>query len=249
MELRDRSSVLKRGAAPPGGKATFWFLAFGCGLHIALLSLFWVRLAPPKEYAIAGTTGPLTRARLIRIQPLRSFPVPEAPAEEAPKARPKPALMKRYQPGAQVVIKQERIPPKKGARDEGKTSSREVTPSPAADLVPRWYSSDSARATNVRTDGDFRFAYYLAALRNKIGSRWVPPQGVDAGGHAIRTVLYFRIARDGQVTLTQVESSSGYAFFDQTAVRALLSATPLPPLPAGYSDQYLGVHFGFEYAQ
>jgi TonB family protein len=47
--------------------------------------------------------------------------------------------------------------------------------------------------------------------------------------------------------MSEIEKSSGYAFFDQTALRALLSATPLPPLPAGYTDQYLGVHFGFEF--
>ncbi|TMQ58262.1 MAG: TonB family protein [Candidatus Eisenbacteria bacterium] len=248
MRFRDRPSVLRRGAAPPGGRACFWFLAFGCGIHLALLSLLWIKIAPGKEYAIAGTTGPQSRSRLIRITPLRSFPAPEASAEEAPKARPKPALMKRYQPGAQVVIKQERIPPKKGPKEEPKPSPREVTPSPAVDLVPRWYSPDSSRATSVQTEGDFRFAYYLAALRNKIGSRWVPPQGMDAG-RPVRTVVYFRIGRDGQVSLTQIENSSGYAFFDQTALRALLSATPLPPLPAGYMDQYLGVHFGFEFAQ
>ena len=114
--------------------------------------------------------------------------------------------------------------------------------------MPRWYSADSSRATSVRTDGDFRFAYYLAALRNRIGSRWVPPQGLDSG-RPVRAVVYFRIGRDGQLSMTEVETSSGYAFFDQTALRALLSATPLPPLPAGYMDQYLGVHFGFEFAQ
>ncbi|TMQ56389.1 MAG: TonB family protein [Candidatus Eisenbacteria bacterium] len=248
MRVQDRPSVLRRGAAPPSGRACLWFLTFGCGLHLVLLSFLWIKVAPGKEYAIAGTTGPVARARLIRITPLRSFPSAEAPAEEAPKARPKPALMKRYQPGAKVVIKQERVSPKKGAKEESKSTAREVTPAPAADLVPRWYSADSSRATSVRTEGDFRFAYYLAALRNKIGSRWVPPQGIDSG-RPVRTVVYFRIGRDGQVSLTQIESSSGYAFFDQTALRALLSATPLPPLPAGYADQYLGVHFGFEFAQ
>ena len=94
----------------------------------------------------------------------------------------------------------------------------------------------------VRTDGDFRFAYYLAALRNKIASRWVPPQGMSG---PVKAVIRFRVGRDGQVTLTEVEASSGYAFYDQTTLRALLSATPLPPLPAGYTDEYLGVHFEF----
>jgi len=249
MELRYRPMARRRGAQPPGGTLTAWCLAFAGGLHLALLSFFWIKAAPPKEYAIAGATGPLTRARIIRISPLRSFPSPEEPAEEAPKARPKPALMKRYQPGAQVVMKQERVPPKKGTKEESKSSSREVTAAPAADLTVRWYSVDAARATSVRTDGDFRFAYYLAALRNKIGSRWVPPQGMSGGGRPIRTILYFRIGRDGQVSLAQVEASSGFAFFDQTALRALLSATPLPPLPADFNDQYLGVHFGFDYVQ
>jgi TonB family protein len=71
---------------------------------------------------------------------------------------------------------------------------------------------------------------------------------MDAG-RPIRAVVYFRIGREGQVLMTEVETSSGSAFYDQTALRALLSATPLPPLPAGYTDQYLGVHFGFEFSQ
>jgi len=246
MDLRDRPAVLRRGAAPPGTRASLWFLAWACGFHLAALSLLWIKIAPGKEYAIAGSAGPQTRARIIRITPLRSFPSPEAPAEEAPKARPKPALMKRYQPGAKVVIRQERISPKRGGKSDSKPSVKEVTPAPAADLTPRWYSADSSRATSVRTEGDFRFAYYLAALRNKIGSRWVPPQGVSG---PVKAVLYFRIGRDGQVSMSEVETSSGSSFFDQTALRALLSATPLPPLPEGYTDQYLGVHFGFEFSQ
>src|SRR6267378_4176531 len=239
MDLRDRPAVLRRGAAPPGTRASLWFLAWACGFHLAALSLLWIKIAPGKEYAIAGSAGPQTRARIIRITPLRSFPSPEAPAEEAPTARPQPALMKRYQPGAKVVIRQERISPKRGGKSDSKPSVKEVTPAPAADLTPRWYSADSSRATSVRTEGDFRFAYYLAALRNKIGSRWVPPQGVSG---PVKAVLYFRIGRDGQVSMSEVETSSGSSFFDQTALRALLSATPLPPLPAGYTDPYLGVH-------
>ncbi len=244
MELRDRPSVLRRGAAPPSVRACYWFLAWACAFHLAALSALWIKLKPPKEYAVAGGLGPQTRARLIRIHALRSFPSPDAPAEEAPKARPRPALVKRYTPGAKVVVRPEHVRPKKGGKSESsKPPQREVTPGPAADTAPRWYSADSSRTASARTDGDFRFAYYLAALRNKIGSRWVPPQGVSG---PIRAVVHFRIGRDGQVSLTEVESSSGYAFYDQTTLRALLSATPLPPLPAGYTDEYLGVHFAFE---
>ncbi len=251
MEVREKPSVLRRGAAPPDERTTGFFLAVSCFIHVALLLLVITKVRPPLEVAMPDSGGPLTRARLVRITPLRTFPAPEAapPPAEASRSRPKPALIKRYTPGAQVVVRSERGPAKKSASEDTKSQRRAVSPTPQADLTPRWFSSDSTRSTSVATDGDFRFAFYLAAIRNKIGSQWVPPPGVDAQGRPVRATLYFRIHRDGQVSVARVEGTSGYAFFDQTAMRALLAATPLPPLPAGYTDSYLGVHFGFEYQQ
>ncbi|HZI89147.1 MAG TPA: hypothetical protein VFD83_01705, partial [Candidatus Polarisedimenticolia bacterium] len=139
MELRDRPSTLRRGAAPPSTQASLWFLVWACVLHVAALSALWIKVKPPQEYAVAGGLGPQTRARLIRIAPLRSFPSPEAPVEESPKARPRPALQKRYTPGAKVVVRPERVQPKKPAKGEiEKPPVREVTPGPAADTAPQW---------------------------------------------------------------------------------------------------------------
>jgi TonB family protein len=253
MELREKSSVLRRGAAPADVPSSAIFIAVSCLLHAGLLVFFLSKAHLPMDVAMpASTGGPVTRARLIRITPLRTFPPPEAeapPPEKAAAPRPKPALIRRYTAGAPIVIKQERGQAKKGSSDETKVAARTVAPTPAADLTPRWWSPDSTRSTSVQTDGDFRFAYYLAAIRNKIGREWSPPDGMDARGRHVRATLYFRISRDGQVSLSSVETSSGYAFYDQSAMRALLAATPLPPLPAGYTDQYLGVHFGFEFQQ
>ncbi len=248
MQLRERPSILRRGAAPADERTTAVFLAIAAAVHVALLLAFLIKARPPREIVLPPG-GPLTRARIVRLVPLRSFPSPEALPAEAEKARPKPALAKRYTPGAKIALKSERGLAKRNGASESKSSSREVVAAPQADLVPRWWSHDLTRSTDLKVEGDFRFAYYLAALRNKIGSRWVPPPGMNPQGRPVRAVLYFRITRDGQITLAQVEASSGYAFFDQTALRALLSATPLPPLPAGFSDTYLGVHFGFEYVQ
>ena len=86
-------------------------------------------------------------------------------------------------------------------------------------------------------------------MRNKVAARWDPPQGMEVRPFAYRAVLYFRVHRDGKVTSASVEETSGFAFFDQAAMRALLRASPLPPLPEGYANQYLGVHFAFELAQ
>jgi len=251
MELREKLSIRRRGAAPPDERTSAIFIAMACLLHAMLLGFFVNKARLSREVSLPASAGSIQRARLVRLVPLRTFPAPEAaaPPAEAARTRPKPALIKRYTPGAKVIVRTERGPTKKGAADESKTQPREVAPAPQADLTPRWWSSDSTRSTSVATDGDFRFAFYLAAIRNKIGAQWVPPPGLDATGRRIRATVYFRIHKDGQISVAQVETPSGYSFFDQTTMRALLAATPLPPLPAGFTDNYLGVHFGFEYQQ
>ena len=248
MRVLEQPSLLRRGAAPPDERTTAIFLAVSCLIHAALLAFFITKSRPPMQVALPESGGaPRSRQQLVRLAPLRTFPPAEAMTEppEASRARPKPALIKRYTPGAQVVVREERGPTKKASAEEAKTSPRTISPTAAGDLSPRWYSADSSRITSVATEGDFRFSAYLAMIRNKIGSRWVPPPGINDA----KAKLYFRIQRDGSVTLQRIEASSGHAFFDQTAMRALLAATPLPPLPAGYTDSYLGVHFGFEYQQ
>ncbi len=251
MELREKPSILRRGAAPPDERTSAIFIAMACLFHAMLLGFFVNKARLSAEVSLPASGGNTRRAQLVRITPLRTFPAPEAaaPQVEAARSRPKPALIKRYTPGAKVVVRPERGPAKKGSSEESKSQPREVAPAPQADLTPRWWSSDSTRSTSVTTDGDFRFAFYLAAIRNKIGAHWVPPPGIDATGRRIRATVYFRIHRDGQISVASVETPSGYSFFDQTTMRALLAATPLPPLPAGFTDNYLGVHFGFEYQQ
>ena len=61
--------------------------------------------------------------------------------------------------------------------------------------------------------------------------------------------VYFRVGRNGSIESPAVETSSGNFVFDQAALRAVVQASPLPPLPGGFADDYLGVHFSFAYEQ
>ena len=248
MRLREAPETLRRGAAPPTERASFLCMGIASALHAALLLFFVTWVKAPLDVAIPGggrPSGP--RAQLVKLSPLRTFPSAEATPPAPEKSRPRPALVKRYTPGAPIVPRPERGPQKKSASDEARASAREVATTAASDRAQRWWSPDSSASVGVRVDGDFRWAYYLASIRNKIGSHWVPPPGL--GGRLVRATVYFRIGRDGQISVARVEDPSGSSFFDQTAMRALLAATPLPPLPAGYDGPWLGVHFGFEYQQ
>lgn len=96
---------------------------------------------------------------------------------------------------------------------------------------------------------NFEFTYYLVAVRNKVSLSWNPPAGLSAPAGAIRTVIFFRIQRNGRIADLRIETPSGVAFFDQSALRAVSRSEPFPPLPRGFADSSLGVHFGFEYVQ
>ena len=62
-------------------------------------------------------------------------------------------------------------------------------------------------------------------------------------------MIYFRVHRDGSVSHSSIEQSSGLFIFDQAAQRAVVTSAPMPPLPQAYNDSYLGVHFSFSYKE
>jgi TonB family protein len=97
----------------------------------------------------------------------------------------------------------------------------------------------SAGVTGI--EGDFPYTIYIDRMKTLIGQHWLRPQ---AGGGIVATVS-FVIDRDGTIRDAKNEISSGNGTFDRAALRAVLEASPLPPLPFGYNGTYLGVHLTF----
>ena len=89
---------------------------------------------------------------------------------------------------------------------------------------------------------EFPFPEYLALIQYRIESQWQPP--TNAGGGLLTTV-YFRIGQQGDLSEIKVTKASGSFVVDQSALRAVYAANPLPPLPAGSGLSSLGVHFDF----
>lgn len=139
-------------------------------------------------------------------------------------------------------------PPKKPA-PKAATPREEAAPLPAAPALPYARVGSAGLSGAVAVDArDFEFTYYLMLIRNKVALNWSPPTGLSAGRPA-RAVVYFRVARNGNVSAIRLESGSGAEFFDRAALRAVTLSDPLPPLPLGFPGSDLGIHFGFEYAR
>lgn len=89
---------------------------------------------------------------------------------------------------------------------------------------------------------DFCCPDYLVLMTDKIRSNW--NQQVEVPG---TVVVRFTIQRDGRLTDTTVERSSGYSALDQAAQRAVIVTRQLIPLPQGFTNPTLTVHLNFQY--
>ena len=90
-------------------------------------------------------------------------------------------------------------------------------------------------------EGDFPYTIYIDRMKTLIGQHWLRPQ---ISGGIVATVS-FTINRDGTIRDAKNEIASGNGTFDRAALRAVLEASPLPPLPFAYNGTYLGVHLTF----
>ncbi|GHT70312.1 hypothetical protein AGMMS49950_05020 [Endomicrobiia bacterium] len=89
---------------------------------------------------------------------------------------------------------------------------------------------------------NFKYSYYADQTIRKISSNWRWAE--DYGGN-FRSVVYFRINRDGTVYNISIKESSGNSEFDKDALDAIRRVASFPELPEDYNEESLGVFFEF----
>ena len=89
---------------------------------------------------------------------------------------------------------------------------------------------------------DFCCPEYIAVMIERIRSGW--SQQAEVAGIV---VIKFTIERDGRITQTSVEKSSGYETLDIAAQTAVAITRQLPPLPQEFPNPTLTVHLNFQY--
>jgi hypothetical protein len=161
-----------------------------------------------------------------------------------------PALSKKQQARLvdgpyKVVSRKEAAAPQKDASMALKRTPNLVTEEPdKGPVTPPSFETD---LSGVRLDvKEFEFPYYLAVIQRKIQQHFVVPR--MPGIRSLETIIYFRIDRKGRIHNIILEQTSQHPVFDLTAQRALNASNPLPPLPDAYEEDFLGVHFSFEYS-
>jgi protein TonB len=232
-------------------------LGGGAGAGIAVSILLHGSIAAAVIYAAMHATASQEMSTLkIQFANPASVTSPTPVAPVAPIAPPAPA------PKKLAIPEPVAEPPKPVAKSEPKTvplssfgkSTKKGSetppaphPQPAAPQVAAKpgviggtdIPVGSAGVTGI--EGDFPYTIYIERMKMLIGQRWLRPQGASG----VNTTVSFVINRDGTIRDAKNEILSGNGTFDRAALRAVLEASPLPPLPFGYNGTYLGVHLTF----
>ena len=173
--------------------------------------------------------------------------LPQARSPTRPPALPRPGEKESPSLASSADRPDRRTLPPAPSREEKSEPPAASAPRPAVAPIPLGRPGGSPVGTaSLSLDvSDFPFTYYLRQIQRKVSEKWVPPaRGSEPGD---RVVVRFEIGRDGQVRTPKVERSSGNTIYDQSALRAIMDASPFPPLPQEFPAQSLRVHFGFDF--
>jgi len=165
------------------------------------------------------------------LQPIIQSRQPEPEVKTEAPGRPEPKKPVVVKPKEKEKVPEEKAEPEKAPEPEEKPMDLSV-------------GKESEDGTSISVEGQrFPFSYYLAAIERKVSQNWF--SGVSSGAENLTCLVFFRLRRDGRIDDVRIEQSSGNTYFDRSAMRAVRSAAPFPPLPRAFTDNYLGIHFTF----
>jgi len=96
---------------------------------------------------------------------------------------------------------------------------------------------------------NFPFQYYLQIIMDRVSSSWFTSLVSPGVSGNFQTTVFFRIYRNGGISDLKIEETSGIQSLDMSALRAIQNASPFPPLPREYEDDFLGIHLIFEHSK
>ncbi len=216
--------------------------------HLAILFVLWqasISLSRPvtRGYPRLMTATLVTKS--VMAPAASAAPPAAAESETAEPPAPKFTPVEKKEEPAKVASKPE---PKKVPF----TPKQPATKSPVTPASSSGSSGSRGSATTTQTGAGggnairidaaaFPYAYYSEAIQNRIESNWQAPPVQER----YFAIVYFRIARNGEIKDIKLEQPSGSSEFDRAAISAVTYASPLPPLPVDYREQTLVVRYEF----
>jgi len=108
-----------------------------------------------------------------------------------------------------------------------------------------WGSSSGGSDSGGLSALESRLSDYYSEIWARIKKEWTLPGDLPKGKTSLETVIVIILERNGKVQKSSFEKRSGNAHYDQSAMRAIKKAEPLPPIPKEFSDETfeIGIRF------
>jgi len=205
------------------------------GLHL-LVGLLLVVAPKPEPTRLPEVIS----VRMVSLPKAASGVAPEAATPEPLPARPRPPptpkkVVLPKQPSALSKKSKRKPKPKPLEYDDALAALRaelgEETPAPDAPVAKQELSdAEVVESDPSAEEADPKLLAWRAALERHVRRSWnVPP---EFKGQSLRTRLMFTLTSGGEVLgKPEVIQSSGNPFYDDSTIRALMRASPLPPPP------------------
>ena len=88
---------------------------------------------------------------------------------------------------------------------------------------------------------------YARQVQERVQSNWRIPEAQEVLRQKGWVSIHFEVHKDGQVTGLAIVRSSGIPSYDQSALNALKTSSPLPPLPEQVTVPQITGLFRFYY--
>ena len=237
------------------------FLGYSIGFHVCLVLLVIVsafiqyrgkswggiggELGGTKVNLVSSSAIPMPKQPIVTeskaVDPTKGLHKEEVKPVEPPKDAEKIPdwKKKRLPPSPPSRVDPIKTPPPDNAVPYGKGGNPDLPT--GSSPIPDAGSSGVSILGQGGADFASRYGWYIEAVKNRIYGNW-QQWTIDNAARASRTIhcaITFTINRDGSLKDVHIAESSGNSSYDNSALRAVLSSTPVTKLPGDYSGGYV----------
>ncbi len=216
------------------------------GFLLAALIVVGTLLSKPRMSYYAVDLGSSSPAGGGPVAAPAAAPAPPAARVSVPKVRRSaPRAAEEELPDQDTIRMLAKLKKKRLSRPASPPQAAEEEPSASPQIAGHGGGTGalgSGAGIVAEAGSAFPYPWYLKAIADRLDKQWRPPQDFEPDTTCQVT---FIINREGRISGSQLSKSSGDSLFDQLALRAVLYANPLPPLPNGFPDETLKVHMKF----
>jgi colicin import membrane protein len=220
-------------------------------IHVAVLTLLTLLpwFSPRKIHAPVYPVTLITQAP--PKAPQAKTEVTKKPAQKPPeKLKEKPVTVKKPEPKKKVP------PKKKPARDDVISEKRIQTKMESAieELRKKVEVEEKPKVTEEvaqpspkpsRAAIDMKLRNYYNTVWHRIKEEWILPPSLLEESQDLETVIVIKVQRDGGIVERWFEKKSGSPMYDESAMRAIQKANPLPAFPEELDEDFLEIGIRF----